>query len=37
NAPAVSLAGADAIVRVATVEEALRVMDRILAGGKTIS
>ena len=32
NAPEVSLAGAEAIIRVASVEEALRVMDRILAG-----
>jgi uncharacterized protein (TIGR00725 family) len=35
NAPEVPLAGADQIIRVATVEEALRVMDRILARGKT--
>ncbi len=34
NAPEVSLAGAEAICRVASVEEALRVMDRILAGAK---
>jgi len=34
NAPGVSLAGSDEIIRVATVEEALRVMDRILAGEK---
>lgn len=34
NAPEVSLAGSDKIIRVATVEEALGVMDRILAGEK---
>jgi uncharacterized protein (TIGR00725 family) len=34
NAPAVSLAESEAIVRVASLEEAIRAMDRILAGVK---
>ena len=34
NAPEVSLAGTAAVIRVASVEEALREMDRILAGEK---
>jgi len=35
NAPGVSFAGSEEIVRVSTMEEALRVMDRILTGTKT--
>ena len=34
NAPEISFAGAETICRVASVDEVLRAMDRILAGGK---
>ena len=36
NAPEASFAGAEAICRVASLEEALRAMDRILAGPKSL-